>query len=71
MKSVGLNEKVLRDTYYVTLLQFIIDVKINEIDQFYRDISEYLKIIPMFEEENILIDIVEWIILIFQRVKVF
>ena len=42
----------------MTLLQFIIDVKVNDMDQYNQEIKELLEIIPIFEEEKDLLEIV-------------
>jgi len=52
LDSLGLNKKTVSETFYTTLLNFIIDVKSNRFDEFIPKINNILKILPVFEEEK-------------------
>ena len=57
LDSLGINKKLVQETFYIMLIEFLIDVKIYDFDKFMPNIKEILKILPLFEEEKILIDI--------------
>jgi hypothetical protein len=57
LNSLGVNKKLVEDTFYVMLFQFLIDVKLFNFDQFLPKIKEMLEILPLFEEEKFLINI--------------
>lgn len=58
-ENLGLSEKILKDTFYFTLIRFIIDVKIYDMKQYHSNIEKLLNILPLFEEEKELINITE------------
>ncbi len=57
LESLGLSKSLFRDTFYSTLILFIIDVELNKINQFLPKIKNILEILPLFEEEKALIKI--------------
>ena len=58
-ENIGLSEKILKETFYFTLMRFIIDAKIYEMKQYNPNIEKLLSILPIFEEEKELINITE------------
>ncbi|UCC19714.1 MAG: hypothetical protein JSV62_00105 [Promethearchaeota archaeon] len=59
LKSLGVNKKLVEETFYIMLFMFLIDVILYNFDQYLPKIKESLEILPLFEEEEILIDIRE------------
>ncbi|MFX1256976.1 MAG: hypothetical protein ACFFAN_03890 [Promethearchaeota archaeon] len=55
LETLGLNKTLIKDTYYVKLLLFIIDVKLNDEKQYFLQIRRILNILPLFKEEKELI----------------
>ncbi len=55
--SMGLNKKLVEDTYYILCIDFILDVISNKRDKYLSKIRELLDILPIFEEEKQLIEI--------------
>ena len=49
--------KLLEDSFYIRLILFLIDVLVNRLDDYLLKIKEILEILPLFEEESILIQI--------------
>ena len=57
LKSTGLNRKLVEDTFYIMCLQFIIEVKLNNMEKKYiPQVKEMLKYLPLLEAESILIE---------------
>ncbi len=56
LESLGMNKTLIEDTYFVKSLLFILDVKMNQMNQYDTNIRNLLKILPLFEEENELIE---------------
>jgi hypothetical protein len=54
---LGLNKKVVKDTYYIRCIDFILDVISNKIDKYLSKINGLLEILPLFEEEKQLIEV--------------
>ena len=52
LDSLGLNKRLVEDTFYIRCIQFILDVIENRLDNFLPQINEMLEILPLFEEEN-------------------
>ena len=52
LDSLGMNKKTVSETFYVTLLSFILDIKGNKLDDFIPKVNNILKILPVFEEEE-------------------
>jgi len=57
LDSLGLNKTVVKDTFEIMLILFIIDIKMNDLDQFTSKIVKILEILPFFDEEKELIEI--------------
>ncbi|MBY8985365.1 MAG: hypothetical protein KGD65_09875 [Candidatus Lokiarchaeota archaeon] len=57
LNSLGINKKLVKDTFSIMLIMFIIDVKIYSLDKYMPKIKGMLEILPLFEEEEQLIDI--------------
>ncbi|NVM16161.1 MAG: hypothetical protein HWN80_00490 [Candidatus Lokiarchaeota archaeon] len=51
LDSLGLNKQLVKDTYYISCVDFILDVISNKMDNFFPKVRELLDIIPLFEEE--------------------
>jgi len=56
LNSLGVNKKLVEETFYIMLIMFLIDVKLYNFDKFLPKIKEILEILPMFEEEKVLIE---------------
>jgi len=52
LDSLGLNKRLVEDTFYIRCIHFILDVIENKLDKFLPQINEMLEILPLFEEEN-------------------
>ncbi len=59
LDSLGLNKKLVKDTFYIMVILFLVDVKLNNLDKFISKIKEILEILPLFEEEKELIELEE------------
>ncbi len=57
LDALGVNKKSVKDTFYITLIQFITDVILNELEEFYDKIKSLLQVLPLLDEEKPLIDI--------------
>ena len=55
LNSLGLNRRLVEDTFPVKLTLFLIDTIIDEIEKYDPKISEMLDLLPLFEEEMVLI----------------
>jgi hypothetical protein len=56
---LGLNKKLIEETFYIRCIQFIIFVKSNKLDKYLIQIQDLLDVLPIFEEEKALITITE------------
>ncbi len=56
LDGLGLNKKYVKETYYIMVILFIIDVKLNNLDRDRLKINKILEILPLFEEEKELIE---------------
>ncbi len=54
---LGLNKKLVEDTYYILCVDFILDVISYKINKYLTKIYDLLEILPLFEEEKELIEI--------------
>ncbi|MFX0147467.1 MAG: hypothetical protein ACFE8E_06920 [Candidatus Hodarchaeota archaeon] len=52
LNSLGLNKRLVEDTFYIRCINFILDVILNKLDNYISPINEMLEILPLFEEEN-------------------
>jgi len=57
LDSLGLNKTVVKDTFEIILILFIIQVVKNNLDQFIPKLKEMMEKLALFEEEKILIEI--------------
>ena len=56
LNSLGLNKKLLEDTYSIRCIEFIIDIISHNVEKYLPSIQKILEIQPFFEEEKTLID---------------
>ncbi|MBY8981005.1 MAG: hypothetical protein KGD72_11490, partial [Candidatus Lokiarchaeota archaeon] len=56
LSSLGLNKKLLEDTYPIRCIEFLLNVMSHNVEKFLPIIKEILGILPFFEEEKVLID---------------
>ena len=64
LDSLGLNKRLIQETFYIRCLQFLIFVKFNFVksnnfDRYLIQIQDLLDVLPLFEEEQPLIKITE------------
>ncbi|MFX0026915.1 MAG: hypothetical protein ACFE8M_10945, partial [Candidatus Hermodarchaeota archaeon] len=57
LDSLGLNKRLVEDTFYIRCIHFILDVAEHRLNRFLPQINEMLEILPLFEEESKLIKI--------------
>ncbi|MFX1320398.1 MAG: hypothetical protein ACFFAQ_02030 [Promethearchaeota archaeon] len=57
LNSLGINRKLVEDTFYILLILFLLDVKLYKMERFLPKINEMLEILPLFEEEKELISL--------------
>ncbi|MFX1503253.1 MAG: hypothetical protein ACFFDH_19990, partial [Promethearchaeota archaeon] len=55
--SLGVNKNMLEETIYVMLIIFLIDIKLYDFSSYLPKIKEMLEFLPIFEEEELLIEI--------------
>jgi len=56
LSSLGLNKKLLEDTYPIRCIEFLLTVISHKVEKYFPTIKEILDILPLFEEEKNLID---------------
>ena len=56
LNSLGLNKKLLEDTYSIRCIEFIIDIISHNVEKYLPSIQKILEILPLFEEEETLIN---------------
>jgi hypothetical protein len=56
LNNLGVNKKLLVETFNITLILFLIDIRLYDFDNYISKIKEMLEILPLFEEEKILIE---------------
>ncbi len=56
LNTLGVNKKLVEDTYDMMLILFVIDVKENNLENYLPKIKGLLEILPLFEEEMELIE---------------
>jgi len=59
LDSLGLNKRLIQETFYIRCMEFINFVKANKIDKYLIQIQDLLDVLPIFEEEKALIHIAE------------
>ncbi len=52
LESLGLNKKLVEETYYILCIDFILDVISFKMDTFLSKINDLLEILPLFDEEK-------------------
>ena len=57
LSSLGFNKKLLEDTYPIRCIEFLLNVTSHNVEKYLPTIKEILDILPLFEEEKHLIDI--------------
>ncbi|MFX0077115.1 MAG: hypothetical protein ACFE96_16845, partial [Candidatus Hermodarchaeota archaeon] len=57
LESLGLSKRIVKETYYITLILLILDVKIEGLDQYNPKINMFTRIIPTFDEEKELLKV--------------
>jgi len=57
LNNLGINKELLRDTFYIMLILFLINIKINKFDKFLSKVKVMFEVLPLFEEEKVLIKI--------------
>ncbi|MFX0012531.1 MAG: hypothetical protein ACFE9R_19620, partial [Candidatus Hermodarchaeota archaeon] len=57
LDSLGSNRRLIKDAYYITCILFIFDVILNNLEVFQPKIQPLLEVLPLLEEELVLIDI--------------
>ncbi|TFG29456.1 MAG: hypothetical protein EU532_03190 [Promethearchaeota archaeon] len=58
LESLGLNKALIQETYYVSLLLLIITILVENLDDYKSKYQPFLKILPLFEEEKPLTEII-------------
>lgn len=56
LSSLGLNKKLLEDTYPIRCIEFLLNVISYNVEKYLPTIKEMLDILPLFDEEKNLID---------------
>lgn len=56
LSSLGLNKKLLEDTFPIRCIDFLLNVITHNVEKYKPTIKELLDILPLFEEEKYLID---------------
>jgi hypothetical protein len=56
LSLLGLNKKLLEDTYPIRCIEFLLNVISHNVENYLPVINEILEILPLFEEEKKLID---------------
>ncbi|TFG07523.1 MAG: hypothetical protein EU539_04675 [Promethearchaeota archaeon] len=56
-ESLGLSKDLVKGTYYIILLLFILDIKMEGLEQYVSKINPFFNVLPVFEEEKILLRI--------------
>ncbi|MFW9989627.1 MAG: hypothetical protein ACFFC3_13310 [Candidatus Odinarchaeota archaeon] len=57
LNNLGVNKKMFEETLYIRLVIFLIDIRQYSLNKYLPEIKEMLKMLPLFEEEEILIEI--------------
>lgn len=57
LEKRGRNKKLIEDTYYIMVILFVIDVKRYDLGNYLPKIKGLLEILPLFENEQELLDI--------------
>jgi hypothetical protein len=57
LESFGISKKFVEETFYVSVLLLILEIHIKNIRKYKSKIKNFLETLPIFEEENVLINI--------------
>ncbi|MFW9823138.1 MAG: hypothetical protein ACFFE4_09395, partial [Candidatus Thorarchaeota archaeon] len=57
LNSLGINKNVVKDTFYIMVIFFILEIKIYNLEKYIPKIKGMLEILPLFKEEEELINI--------------
>jgi len=57
LDSLGMNKKLIEETYYLTLLLLILNILVENLEDYKIKFKPFLKILPLFEEEAVLTEI--------------
>ncbi len=57
LDSLRMNKKLVKETFYIMVILFLVDVKLNNLNMYSLKIKEFLEILPLFEEEKELLEI--------------
>lgn len=52
LNSLGLNRRLVEETFYIKLINFISEVVENKLEKYLAPINEMLEVLPLFKEEN-------------------
>ncbi|NHJ22738.1 MAG: hypothetical protein EAX91_17475 [Candidatus Lokiarchaeota archaeon] len=55
LDSLGLNKKHVEETYYILCIDFILDVISYDMEEYISKINTLLEVLPLFDEEKILL----------------
>ncbi|MFW9900874.1 MAG: hypothetical protein ACFFDY_06265 [Candidatus Thorarchaeota archaeon] len=56
LNTLGVNKNLVKETFYIRLILFLIDIKLYDFDRYLPKIKEMMEFLPLFEEENVFID---------------
>jgi hypothetical protein len=59
LDSLGLNKRLIQETFYIRCIKFILFVKVNKVEKYLIQIQDLLEVLPLFEEEKALIALSE------------
>ena len=52
LDSLGLNKRLVEETYYILCIDFILDVLSYEMENYFSNINSLLEVLPLFDEEK-------------------
>ena len=55
LDTLGMSKTLVKETFYVSLLILILDILVENLDDYKPKFKQFLKILPLFEEEKELI----------------
>jgi len=59
LNTLGVNKKFIEETLYIMLIIFLIDIKLYNFDEYLPKIKKMMELLPIFKEEEILVEIEE------------
>jgi hypothetical protein len=57
LNYLGLNKRLVEDTYYIRCINFILDIRLHKIEIYLSKIRSLLEILPLFDQEKELLNI--------------